>query len=71
MGALPQGLFFVIFGLGAVTYAKHPEGILEYNTRKSMEKVQHRLDSWSARRDRQGDGAVAATSGAAPAGGAS
>ncbi|HEY3832654.1 MAG TPA: ABC transporter permease [Acidimicrobiia bacterium] len=71
MGVLPQGLFFVIFGLGAVTYAKHPEGILEYNTRKSMEKIQHRLDSWSARGDRQGDGAVATPSEAAPVGGAS
>ena len=51
MHALPAGLFFVIFGLGAVTYAKHPEGVLEYNTSKSMQKIQARLDARSARRD--------------------
>lgn len=27
--ALPTGLQFVLFGLGAVTYAKHPQGLLE------------------------------------------
>lgn len=27
---------FILFGLGAITYAKHPEGILEYQTRRSM-----------------------------------
>jgi len=34
---------FILFGLGAVTYAKHPEGILEYNKRKSLETVQRWL----------------------------
>ncbi len=50
LSALPQGLFFVFFGLGAITYAKHPEGILEYQTRKSTEKMQGRLDAREARR---------------------
>jgi ABC-type branched-subunit amino acid transport system permease subunit len=34
---------FILFGLGAVTYARHPEGILEYNKRKSLETVQRFL----------------------------
>jgi branched-chain amino acid transport system permease protein len=34
---------FILFGLGAITYAKHPEGILEYNKRKSTETVQRWL----------------------------
>ncbi len=34
---------FILFGLGAITYAKHPEGILEYNKRKSLETVQRFL----------------------------
>ncbi len=65
MHALPAGLFFVIFGLGAVTYAKHPEGVLEYNTRKSMEKIQARLDARAARRSAENE-VVAATVGGMP-----
>ncbi len=34
---------FILFGLGAITYAKHPEGILEYNKRRSLETVQRFL----------------------------
>jgi ABC-type branched-subunit amino acid transport system permease subunit len=29
---------FVLFGFGAIQYARHPEGILEYNKRKRMVK---------------------------------
>ena len=32
----PSGLFFILFGLGAITYARHPEGIVEFQTRKSI-----------------------------------
>ncbi len=64
MNALPQGLFFVIFGFGAVTYAKHPEGILEYNTRKSTQKIQAKLDARASRRGPQPD-ALASTPAAA------
>ena len=35
MHALPAGLQPILFGLGALTYAKHPEGILEFQKRKS------------------------------------
>ena len=34
---------FILFGLGAITYAKHPEGVLEYNKRRSLETVQRFL----------------------------
>ncbi|MBV8949273.1 MAG: ABC transporter permease, partial [Actinobacteria bacterium] len=34
----------ILFGLGAMTYAKHPEGILEYQKRRSLEFVQRQLD---------------------------
>jgi branched-chain amino acid transport system permease protein len=52
---LPSGLFFVFFGLGAVTYARHPEGVLEFNTRKSTEKMQARLDARAARKTASDD----------------
>jgi branched-subunit amino acid ABC-type transport system permease component len=35
MSALSVGVQTILFGLGALTYAKHPEGILEFNKRKS------------------------------------
>jgi branched-chain amino acid transport system permease protein len=34
---------FILFGLGAFTFAKHPEGIVEYNKRRSLEAVQRFL----------------------------
>ena len=40
MGALPVGLEPILFGLGALTYAKHPEGILEFQKRRSYERMQ-------------------------------
>jgi branched-subunit amino acid ABC-type transport system permease component len=39
----PQALAFTLFGLGALTYAKHPEGIIEFQTTKSLEFVNRRL----------------------------
>ncbi len=39
----PQALAFALFGLGALTYAKHPEGIIEFQTTKSLEFVNRRL----------------------------
>lgn len=32
----PQALSFALFGLGALTYAKHPEGIIEHQTSRSL-----------------------------------
>ena len=32
-------LFQIIFGLGAITYALHPEGIVEYQKRRAIERI--------------------------------
>jgi branched-chain amino acid transport system permease protein len=40
MSGLPAGLQPILFGLGALTYARHPEGVLEFNKRKSFERIQ-------------------------------
>ena len=37
-----RDLEFVLFGFGAITYAKHPEGIVEYQKRKSIERIVRR-----------------------------
>lgn len=42
---------FILFGLGAIAYAKHPEGILEANKRKSLDFVQRKLDRYRRRPD--------------------
>jgi len=34
--SLPPGLVVMGFGLGAITYARHPEGIVDFQTRKSV-----------------------------------
>jgi hypothetical protein len=34
--SLPAELVIMGFGLGAITYARHPEGVIEYQTRKSI-----------------------------------
>lgn len=34
---LQPGIFIIFFGLGAITYARHPEGIVEFQTRKSIQ----------------------------------
>ena len=39
----------ILFGLGAITYARHPEGILEFQKRKAMAFVQRRLDRMSGK----------------------
>jgi branched-chain amino acid transport system permease protein len=43
-------LEYVAFGFGAITFAKHPEGIVEYQKRRSME----RLVRWRERRRSKG-----------------
>lgn len=40
---------FVFFGLGAITYARHPEGILEAQKRRSLEFVQRLIDRRGSR----------------------
>jgi ABC-type branched-subunit amino acid transport system permease subunit len=41
--SLSQGIAFILFGLGAVTYAKHPEGIVEARTRASLQWTMRKL----------------------------
>ncbi len=49
--SVPTGLATVFFGIGAITYAKHPEGVLEHNKRKSLAATQAWLDKLKARRN--------------------
>jgi branched-subunit amino acid ABC-type transport system permease component len=59
MSALPIALQTILFGLGALTYAKHPEGILEFQKRRSLARVQRIIDRYSKK---GGTGAEAAPS---------
>ena len=34
-----QAVAFILFGLGALTYAKHPEGIIEFQTTASVNRI--------------------------------
>lgn len=34
---LPAALFFILFGFGAITYARHPEGVVDFQTRRNIE----------------------------------
>ena len=41
---LPGAIQFVLFGLSAIAYAKHPEGIVEFGKRTQLAAIQRRLD---------------------------
>ncbi|MER3452887.1 MAG: ABC transporter permease, partial [Acidimicrobiia bacterium] len=41
--SVSPGLQFVLFGLGAIAYARHPEGQLEFGKRRSLAAWQRRL----------------------------
>jgi branched-chain amino acid transport system permease protein len=43
------GLQYALFGFGAVSYAKHPEGIVEWRKRESLQAILRRRDERSAR----------------------
>ena len=49
MGRPPATLAIILLSLGAFTYAKHPEGILEFNKRKSLEAIQRFIDRHSSK----------------------
>lgn len=40
---IDAGYQFVLFGLAAITYARHPEGVLEFQKRKSLAAIERRL----------------------------
>ncbi|MBV1892960.1 MAG: ABC transporter permease [Ilumatobacteraceae bacterium] len=46
---------FVLFGLAASQYARHPEGILEYGKGRSFGRLDALLDRWDPRSSRSGD----------------
>jgi len=47
---LAAGYQFILFGLGAITYARHPEGIIEAHTVSSLRAVQRLIDRRKRRR---------------------
>ena len=49
--APPQfaNLTFVLFAFGALTYAQHPEGILEFQKRRSMQRFEPLFERWFPR----------------------
>jgi branched-chain amino acid transport system permease protein len=48
---LAQGFTFILFGFGAIQYARHPEGTLESGKRASMAFFQRQFDKLGARRN--------------------
>ncbi len=38
-GSVSQTIAFALFGLGAITYAKHPEGIIDAQTRRAIDAI--------------------------------
>ena len=70
MSALPAGLQPILFGLGALTYAKHPEGILEFQKRRSYERIQSLIDRFKGRGKAGAPSAPAGAPMVAPGGGA-
>ena len=44
---------FILFGLGAIAFARHPEGLLEHGKRRELSRIQRWLDR---RRGRDGEG---------------
>ena len=48
-----QGIEFVLFAFGAFTYAKHPEGIVEFQKTRWMNRVARVLQRWDERRGRE------------------
>lgn len=41
-----QSVAFILFGLGAFTYAKHPEGIVEFQTTAAVARIAPRVERW-------------------------
>jgi branched-subunit amino acid ABC-type transport system permease component len=64
MGQPPQTLAIILLSIGAFTYAKHPEGVLEFQKRRSLDKVQRTIDRFKG--GGKVDGAVAEQSDSAP-----
>lgn len=46
-----QSVAFILFGIGAITYAKHPEGSIEAQTSAAVDAIVRRSERRRARRD--------------------
>ena len=64
-----QSLVFVLFAFGALTYAAHPEGVLEFQKRRSTLRFERLLFSGSGRGASPGDQGPQAAAAVAPEGG--
>jgi branched-subunit amino acid ABC-type transport system permease component len=53
---------FIFFGLGAITFARHPEGVVEFNKRRSLNRVQALLDRRKERKSPDADSSAEARS---------
>jgi hypothetical protein len=51
MGQPPQTLAIILLSIGAFTYAKHPEGVLEFQKRRSLDAIQRLIDRRKGRSD--------------------
>lgn len=51
MGLPPQTLAIILLSIGAFTYAKHPEGVLEFQKSRSLNAVQRGIDRFKGRDD--------------------
>jgi branched-chain amino acid transport system permease protein len=51
-----SGIEFILFAFGALTYAKHPEGIVEYQKTRWLNRVARLLEKWDERRGRESSG---------------
>ncbi len=51
-----QGIEFVLFAFGAFTYAKHPEGIVEFQKTRWMNRIARLLQRWDAAARPRADG---------------
>jgi ABC-type branched-subunit amino acid transport system permease subunit len=68
LGGNAQALSFFLFGIGALTYARHPEGAVEYNKRRSLLWISAWLDRRAGREPTVGIADAAALArGQAPA----
>jgi ABC-type branched-subunit amino acid transport system permease subunit len=63
-----EGIEFVLFAFGTVTYAAHPEGVLEYQKTQWMNRVARLFAVWDQRRGRSTPPAAGITAGASAAG---
>jgi len=66
VGPLSPAIEFIFFGLGAVTYARHPEGILEANKTKSLAWIQAKIDRFKSRGSTPSAEVAPAGTGSAP-----